>query len=207
MNALLSRYKQLPRAAQWLVLLCLFVGGFFAIVQPMLNIAERYGARADRLENAITRHNALTSRDSSDGGFLASAQSVYGRPKIPGDSVVKPETLYRIVSGILETHGVTSRTIRESRAPLGDSIRGLNGTSLDRFSLVVSFEAPSEVVMAVLTDLERTPEIISVSQVKLDALAIRPDAPDDAIAATLTPEAWIISQASEVGGSGGGSRP
>jgi hypothetical protein len=68
---------------------------------------------------------------------------------------------------------------------------------IDRLILEVTFEADPSTVISVLADLEKAPEVTTVSRVRIDKTNNRDDTVRT-VRATITPEAWILADRSEV---------
>lgn len=200
MNAILARYRALPFVGKAVVWALAVVVLFFGVVDPLLGVADRVAARADGLEAALARRRALADESSPDSQFLAAARAAYGRPLMPGEGGAKPETIYRLVDGVLAGHGVTDRTITESKSRLpGDAARTLGAGEIDRLTLTVTFEADAATVMDIVGELEKAREISAVSRVKLDKSGVRDQSPgEDVVRATIVPEAWLPARAGEV---------
>lgn len=195
MSAAMNWWKHLPRAARWLIALVLFVIGYFAVFEPVLDFSRRVGADADRLELALQRERDFAGSDSGGGGDIARTIRAFGRPKAPGD--LKPETFTRLVNGILEGHGVMVPNVVERRVKLsGDAAATLAATlnigKIDRLILEVSFEADPATVVSIIAALEQAKEVAAVGRIRIDKPSGRGDE-DQLVRATISPEAWIAA--------------
>jgi hypothetical protein len=201
MNALLQKFKALPRAAQWLVYLGLVLIAFFAVAMPLLSFSDSVGNNASTLEAAILRRNDFASSASGDGKYIVDSQTAFGSPLMPATAGLKPEAFTRAVDRILENHQVTDRNVTERKVAMTrDQALALHVPALDRLILEVSFEADPKTVIAILAELERSPEVAAVSRVKIDRTNIRNEE-DRLVRATITPEAWIAASGSGSSGS------
>lgn len=201
MKSLLAKFGALPFIGKALVVAALVLVAFYAVVNPLLNYADTVGAKADRLDTALRRRADLATDDGGDGQFLSAARAAFGRPLMPGEGGLRPEAIYRLVDGVLAGHGVSDRTVTESKARLsGDAARALNSGEIDRLMLTVTFEADAPTVADIVADLERAKEIAAVSRVKIDKGGVRSEAAgDDAVRAQIVAEAWLpASRSSEV---------
>ncbi|MBY0311814.1 MAG: hypothetical protein K2W85_07075 [Phycisphaerales bacterium] len=201
MSSFSDRWKTLPRAAKWLVYLGVFAIAWIGLDRFVLVYGDKLSTRADALENALRRERDLSSVDSSDGSLLNASQAVFGRPRLPGEKPLAPETFYRLVDGILQSHGISDSRIEESKVRLsGDNAKALGVGDIDRLILTVTFEADPETVITVLSDLERASEVAAVGKVRIDKAASgRPGDDQRLVRATIMPEAWLVAS------SGGGS--
>jgi hypothetical protein len=204
MSSLLQKFNALPRAAQWLAYLAVFIVAFFAIIKPVMNYSDTVSAKASQIEDALSKQNDFASATGGNGGILTALQSVYGTPLRPGGGL-KPEAFTRVVDGILENHGITDRTVTERKVRMSgmdhDQASALGVAELDRLILEVTFEAQPDVVVAILAELERAPEVASVSRIKMDRSISRISDDDHLVRATLTPEAWIAAAGASSSGS------
>lgn len=200
MNALIARYNALPFVGKALVWAVAVVAVFFGVIDQLLSRADTVASRASGLESALSRRAAFADESSSDSQFIAGAKAVFGRPHMPGEGGARPETIYRLVNGVLEGHGVSDRSITESRTRLsGDAARALGSGEIDRFMLVVTFEADAATVIEIVGELEKAREIAAVSRVKIDKANVRDSSgADDLVRATIVPEAWLPARAAEV---------
>ncbi len=197
MSTLKDRWNTLPRAAKWLAFAGAFAATWLVIDRFVLVFGDRLSSRADALETALRRERELSAVDSGDGAVIHASQGVFGRPRFPGEKPLAPETFYRLVDGILQSHGVADSRIEESKVRLtGDSVRALGVGEVDRLILTVTFEADPETVITVLSDLERAPEVAGVGKVRIDKVTSgRPGESDRLVRATLMPEAWLLGTA------------
>lgn len=195
MSAAMNWWQGLPRAAKWLIALVLFVVGYFAVFEPVLDFSNRVGADASKIELALTREKAFASSDADSGSTITSTIKAFGRPKMPGD--LKPEAFSRLVNGILEGHGVMTPVISERRVPLaGEAAATLASTlnigKIDRLIIEVSFDADPATVVSVIAALEQAREVAAVGRIRIDKPSGRGDE-DQLVRATISPEAWIAA--------------
>lgn len=200
MSALIQQFSALPRALKWLIYLGLFMVGFFLVIRPALTFSDTVSAKAANLESALAARNDFNASDAGNGGIITALQGVYGTPLRPGGGL-NPEAFRRVVNGILENHNITDSTITERpkmqmSGLSSEQTSALGIASVDRMILEVTFEAHPEDVVAILAELERSPEVASVSRVKIDKSVSRLADDDRLVRATLTPEAWIAASSS-----------
>lgn len=216
MNALAAMWKQLPRSAQWLGYLMVFVAAYLALVAPALRVIDGLHSESDKIENALRRERDLASPDSDEGRMLAQSRRAFGEPHLPSDPSAKAETLYRVVNRILKDNKVDDAAIGERRGTdlKADQVAGFvsDSAGIERFTLEVSFEADPLTVAAVLAALEQAPEVTAVGRVKID----KPNSggfgswngnssskkdEQELLRVTIAPEAWILaSRSGERGG-------
>jgi hypothetical protein len=200
MNQLIQKFRALPRAAQWGTLAAIVFGGYFLIIEPVLDITNRHDAAADAIETNLRRTGELASEDSDDGRVLVSALRNFGSPHLPNAPETRPESIQRVVDEILEDHGVETRTKNERNSPLtGDRARAVAADGrIERYIVVVSFEADQATVAKIIADLEQSPVVSAVSSVKIDRTAVGSRYAEDAAAATgkvratINAESWVL---------------
>lgn len=220
MNAWLTRFRALPRAARWAILAGIAFGAYFLVIEPLLDRTNRFDARADAIEDNLRRAGRLADQDSDEGRLVINGMQAFGRPQPPNAASARPEAVQRVVDQVLESHGVANRTKTERSSTItGDRARALAADGrLERSIIEVSFEAPQEVVAAIIADLERSPGISSISRVKIDRTAVRGLFGEDLggsgpggaatgssagrVRATISAEAWVLikPRAGESGG-------
>lgn len=208
MSSLLQKFSTLPRALKWLIYLGVFLLGFFAIIKPAWTFGDTVSEKASRLEKALAARNEFNATDAGKGKRITDLQGFYGTPLRPGGGL-NPEAFRRVVNGILENHNITDSTINERPkvAMSGltpDQASALGIASVDRLILEVTFEARPDDVVAILAELERSPEIASISRVKIDRSVSRLTDEEHLVRATLSPEAWIAASSSSGPTSGPG---
>lgn len=171
MNALLDAYLRMPRAGRWLVLFAVFVGAYLLVIEPVLDATNAARTRADNLESALRRERQLLAPESDTGRMLELGMENFGLPRHPAEPGARPEALQRTVNAVLIKHGVTNATYSERSAAIrSDDAVGVVGLGnrLDRYVLDVSFDAEPSVVVAILSDLERSRDVTAVSRVRID---------------------------------------
>lgn len=187
-----ERYKALPRALKWGVwALALFVG-YFVVVEPALDAINRANTAADDRLGALKTlaHNPGASEDETALGVRK-----FGSIDLPGESETRSVAFNRRVSSILEKHKVkdnsTTRLMPLGQGPLKDAYG--EGERIDRLVREIQFEATPEDIAAVVSDLEKAPEVAAVSKLQIR----RGDQKDTAgrvLRATLAAEAWVVNR-------------
>ncbi|MCC6321655.1 MAG: hypothetical protein IT438_09515 [Phycisphaerales bacterium] len=205
MSQLLASFSALPRSAKWIVASVVVLVAYFLIIEPVLDRTNRFAGEADALERSLTRAYEIGSDSSDDGKAVLSATQVFGRPRLPTDSSLRPESIQRVVDEILDTHNVEDANKRESSATLqDDTLSALKPSEgrFERYIVEVSFDATQETVAHVLADLERSPSVSAISRVRIDRSGFASStgrAPDSAetsgprlVRATIAAESWVF---------------
>lgn len=203
MSQLLRSWSRLPRVAQWSVLAIVLIAAYFLAIEPVLNLTGLYTSKADRIAAALRREKELAAPDSEDGRLLAQAARVFGKPLLPGDPAAKPETLYRVVNRILREHLVDDAVVNERAGPVQLRPEQLTALTdgyhtIEKFSLEVAFEADPQTAVAVLADMESSPEVTAIGRVRIEKANTRAGShdTDPLVRVMLAPEIWVLSVAS-----------
>lgn len=194
MNALVSRFKSLPRAARWLLLfLGLIVLPYFAVIEPALNLSADLASRADLLQASLRRSADRAARAESAGQSMALGQARFGGVKFPGDAR-QVEALSARIQEVIDTHKPSNWSQKTQQpALLGrDTMAGVlaEGEQVQRVQVRLEFEATQTVTMNIIADLERAPEVYAISNVKLRRL--EKDG-RKIVAASLVLETWFVA--------------
>lgn len=176
MKGLIARFAALPRAARWLVLGGVAIAAYFAVVEPVLDATAKldaaYALKLARLEAAARDH----ATDSSVESDVKLGVQRYGLVSMPGAPKDRSEAVNRRIAQVLMAHSVRDVTTTVKETPLsGNTLARELGPSgdggvelrVDRLVTELQFEASPEAVAAVVADLERSPEITTVSRVQL----------------------------------------
>ncbi len=212
MNQLVEKYNALPRIGKWGVWAALVIVLFFGLFEPIDSYQKSIASREETIETALKEQHDHFETEGAKAQELAALQSAFGSPLMPSPGGLKPEAFSRVVNSILESHNITDRTVSERRVRLnGDLGATLAVGNIDRLILEVTFDAQPETVIAVLADLERSPEVAAVSRVRFDKAGVRAGTAnaeeDHLVRATITPEAWVVAGSSSSGPSGGEATP
>ena len=195
MSRLLDRWSRLPRAARWGAAFVAFVATYFVVVEPALDFSAELGAKADRAAVALQRYSdQATARTEADRD-IALGVSSYGDVALPGDSRARQNELFSRISAILQKHGIDRPNITAGRPiPLGREVLvDIVGPNQEVQKLVfdLKIEGTPESIAAVISDLERTPQVTAVGQVTLRRTGKEADRK---LQATILPEAWVIGE-------------
>lgn len=183
MKGLIARFAAMPRAARWLILGGVGIGAYFALVEPVLDATAKLNAacasRLARLETAARDHPT----DSSVESDVKLGVQRYGLVSMPGAPKDRSEALNRRIAQVLMAHSVRDVTTTVKETPLSGnalarelSAGGSGGAAsaesgsdirVDRLVTELQFEASPETVAAVVADLEKSPEIATVSRLQV----------------------------------------
>jgi hypothetical protein len=198
LNALLERYRGLPRASRWLVLFLLALGAFFFAVLPALDQTNIWNNRASTKLARLSRSSREAAELSAAEGNIKNGVLRFGNVELPGPPKERSDALNRRIGQVLRSHGVTNHTSSVKEMPLGSAAFDEQfGTDVrvERLVTELQFEASPETIAAVLADFERSPEIAAVSRVQLRKGATNGTEKKPAsrtMRATLAAEAWQL---------------
>lgn len=185
-------YGSLPRAARWAVWAGALVVGFLVVDSYLLKAYDRWNQRATQLEGRLARLKALGDTDSEQGRTIQVGVSSFGQPSFPGASSKTVSALTSRVNAVFDAAGINDRTQIERRATL--AVRG-TGERYERIMLEVTFESTADELASILADLEASPEVTTVSRVRVDRAAARgSSAGSGAMRTTVVAEAWAQPQ-------------
>lgn len=215
MKSLMSRYLAFPRAGRWLVLLCVVVGAYFLVVDPVLLKTNQLNDAADATADALAREKAIADDWAGPGRPLSAARDAFGEPLLPGADAQRKQALYTRVNQILDKHRVRpeiserTSTVRDDRT----EILREGADRIDRLTLDLTFEADPATVIAVLSELEQAPEVTAVARVQMRRVETGRTGGGGGgggagggghrVRAVLSPETWV--RVSAVSGTGGRS--
>ncbi len=193
---LFTRFAQLPRAAQ------LAIGGAVLVLITMTYptlLIKHWNKRADeRLE--ILQSSSNQNRSTPEAERLQDTIIALGRVSRPASQSQAGNKLSTAVDSVLRAQGVPNwsfRLNRPSRLPPTTLLPILRGSQrVERITGDVSFVATPDVTMAIIAELERHPEIESITSVDLSKIAGGARKLD----VRLVVEAWLLAR----GRSGGG---
>lgn len=205
MKSLAVTYAQLPRAVRWMAWFAVILLLYFGVFEQVLDLTQAARARADSYESRIRRLVALGNQDTDEGRVAAQVLQNFGRAELsdsPGEAVY---LLTRRVNQVFDDAGVEDRTQIEKRSlfkPKGSDER------FERIIIEVSFDARPEVMTKVLAALEASPEVATVSRVRLDRSGRSgSDANSRTVRGTVAAESWARATPAAVAttGNGGGA--
>ncbi|MBL8759103.1 MAG: hypothetical protein JNK35_11810 [Phycisphaerae bacterium] len=200
MNALIARFRALPRAGRWLVVAGLFIAAYFLAIEPVLAATANLNGKADRLAKDIATRAEVRRKVGEASRQVEQLAGLFGQPGLPAAQSERAAALEKRVNAIFREHRVSSqRTVyKDPIAVPGDPPASLVGPRerLERLGVELSFETDTATLMAILRELERAPEIAAVTKltVKRGGGGVN-RRPTDAnpLQVSLAAEAWIVA--------------
>lgn len=193
-SSLASRWTSMPRALRWAVLAGLFIGAYFGLIEPALGAMAKWNARADSKEVALTKfdNDRRARQDMDEAATLGVSR--FGLVEAPGDASDRSLALNKKVSSILDENGIKrpTTTTREVPLPANSALSRYLGSDfrVERVINDLTFDAEPEQIAKVVADLERSPEVSSISSVQIKQIAGDAAEGSRLVRATIAVEAW-----------------
>lgn len=205
MNALLLKYRALPRSGKWLTWLVAFLAVFFGVINPAMTLAAQWSASAEKIEDTLADRAAKKTLIDNSAADLERSMLAFGKPAPPQKRRDPLADLDKRVRQVLNAHGISpKRSVnkgpdafqRPTKTSDGRPIKS-DGPKLDRYSIELSFECDTTRLLAVMRDLERASEISSLGKVSVRRVVesnSRGGKSEFALlSVTMTPEMWVIA--------------
>ena len=196
MNRMIEFIKSLPRAGQWAVLAGTVFGAYFVIIEPALELQQRWAFKADQLQATLDQARTRTAAASGDESMLANGAARFGAIRFPVDSRrIAEQDLNRRIVEIFQSHGIDT-VPRETRAPASLGRQALSDvippeSEVNRLIVDIEFEASPETAMAIIADLEGSDVIHGLGRVHIK----RPvEAENRLVEVNVSPETWYIQE-------------
>lgn len=193
-----QRFNELPRAARWAII------GTVTIVAPLMyfdylgKFADQWNNEADDIRSRV-RQVALTNSELDGGRSMKDLISGIGVVEKPADEAKANEALTETVNAIIKRHTVSKddfKIRRPARLPTGTLEKIVKGSNkrVEKLTGELRFEATSENMLAIIAELESSPDIESVSHVRLNKLS-----GTRKLSVQLQVEAWILASVTRRG--------
>jgi hypothetical protein len=190
LRTFLDQVATWPRAMQWAFWATSITIAFLVWDTTIADIGAKWSARADTIERQISEINQPILLTSS----LRNAMSAFGEVELPREKSQGASAMTDAVHNILANHAVKNDEYTRTKTTRmrSGSLPGIGrvGQSIEQVIGNIRFEATQEEVLMVISDLESSPWIDGVSDVRLtkqDGRMIRVD---------LSVEAWVVSDSS-----------
>lgn len=188
-------YRSLSRAGQWAVLAAIAIVGYFAVVEPAVELFGRWSLKAKETAADLKTFSREEKTGERALGGVALGLSYFGEVAPPGDSESRVEVFNRRIAEVLERHGIresktSGRKTSMAKGPLLNSLG--TGAAVSREFSDIEFEATPEQVTAIVADLEKVPEVAGVSRVQLRR--VDAEGAGRLLRANLSVETWVIQR-------------
>lgn len=198
-----TSYKKLPRAGRWGLWLVVVVVGYFGVIEPAVDWSTSKAAEAEKLQKSLIARTRLSEDAGSSAKTVERGIVGLGSPKVPHSSVADPMGfLSQKTAEIAQKHGITvKRRTRRTNSPVANF--EWNGSKVERVALELVVECDTERFVALLKDLEASPDITEVSSVRMNKVSEPGFSLSDSttMQITLVPEMWVLPRG------GGGDSP
>ncbi len=199
-NSMLVRFLALPRALQWALLAAIGVGLFLvwdSWIAPMKDDLDKKSSLIEAQVREIRGGRDLVG--ALNKPELKNVVIGVGTVKPPRSPGTGTRAFTDVVNALMKKHGITDQDFSlRTRGKLQKNalVQVLNGKRGERLTGELKFSAKPDVALAILSELEASPDIEQVANVRLTK--------DQAgkIKVQYTLEAWVI--ASEGGTTGTG---
>lgn len=194
-NPTLARFRALPPAGKVAVAAVALLLTWLALEQWSWSWARSWGEESERIERALSDSSALAS--GNDPTATAGAE-LFGPVDPPAGEAEGAEALARAVVEVVKKHPVGQFTFDAQRA--SSRLSGgasLGSQKLSKVTGEVQFEASPAETARIISELESSPGIESVS-----ALRMQRRDNDGKVMVRLTVEAWVFASRSGGGRAG-----
>lgn len=184
-------FGSLPRAAKWGILAAVGIGLYFIAIEPALAVSQRLSGQAASAESRLQALRTQLEARESKMEQLARGLQNHGPVLPPGPVDARNEAIVDLFVDLTTNlnifdgwrfepseAGLSSNELEREFVPAGNE--------LVRLVYAFSFEAPPEDVVELITRLESSPVVQSVSSVRLRLGSQN----QRAISAQLTCETW-----------------
>ncbi len=188
-----QRFRQLPRAIQWAAYAAAGMALFIGVNDYLWKQAEHWSTEADRIE--------MKFQSVRDGQNIADQLLSMRNPLVAHGEIRIPEqageggpALDAAVTAVMNRHSIRHTYDRRAPVRLKGSLATIkDGDEAQSISAELRFEASPEDAMAVIAQLESSPDIEAISNVRITRItgARR-------LKVQLTLEAWVFSNKATV---------
>lgn len=198
---MMDRFLALPRAIQWALLAAVGIAIFFgreAYIVPFENRLDKQSNEIQVHVDSIRRNTQLV--ESLKTRTMESLVTAVGEVKEPRSAAIGTRAFTDVVNDLMKKNGISDQDFSlrtRGKLPKNVLVQVLNGKRGERLTGELKFSAKPEVALAILADLESSPDIEQVASVRLTKDAA------GKVKVQYTLEAWVIS--SETAGGPGAS--
>ena len=161
--------------------------------------ADDWNEKADGIRSQV-RQAARTNKGVDGRRGMEDLISGLGAVEKPADEARANEALTETVNAIIKQHSVSNDDFRirpPARLPTGtlEKIVKGNNKRVERLTGELRFDASSENTLAIISELESSPDIESISHVRLNKMP----GTGGKLSVQLRVEAWILSSVTRRG--------
>ncbi|MEK6701171.1 MAG: hypothetical protein AABZ53_02835 [Planctomycetota bacterium] len=196
-HPLINSFKSLPRAGKWGLAALAGIAAYFLVVEPSVSKAVTLADKAATKETALQAWSKDEGPRKNKEAAVALGSRIYGNVSFPmPEAEGSPATLTRIAA-VLKKQGVRQYDLRERPMVLKSPVltAATGGSQIKRIVRDLTFECRPEVLSALLAELEKSPEISSVSRLSIgppgSGRAGNTGGGGKTIKVTISVESWV----------------
>ncbi len=199
-HPLILKYFALPRSARWGLVAVAGVAAYFVVVEPSVSKAVDLAGKSATKETVLLKWGGNAGQRRSEEAAVALGSRIYGDVNFPvGEAEGSPATLSKIAS-VLRKQGVKEYDVRERplllKSPPLTAAAG--GAQIKRIVRDLTFECKPEVLSVLLAELEKAPEVSSVSRLSISPAgtgrAGGSGAKGKSVKVMLSVESWVLAR-------------
>jgi hypothetical protein len=188
-STFIERFRQWPRAMQWAAIAGAIVAAFFLMDSFVWPLASAWSERADNIQRGVSEVRADAALAGRFEAIKNTVKSL-GPVELPETEAEGNAALNDIYNSVRKNHQISNDSfeVRKSASISGTPLAGISkGKSVSRLTGELKFESTPEVAMAIITELESSPMIESISSVRITRDA------QPKVKVQLTIEAWVYA--------------
>ncbi|MEO1130200.1 MAG: hypothetical protein AAFX05_10915 [Planctomycetota bacterium] len=193
MARLRDRWKSLPRSARWLGIFGVILLLHFLVVEPLLDQTARANVQADRAATELAAFREQAGSLQAAANTINIGTTYFGEVAMPSSRTAATTAAQDRIDAVIRSYDVESWSVQLQRpTPLGQKVApDLVDTDVDELQYIqfnLQISARADVIMDVISDLERSPELTTISQIRMQ----RSDEEQAMVQATILPVTWIV---------------
>lgn len=201
-STIMQRFNRMPRAARWAVSAGIVVILFLVYDEAVGPLTRSWNDQADHMLADVERAAGGRQQQRKLRSIKESVLAL-GPVQMPAGESEGNAELHAIVNDVLKRHPVSNDSFNyrgASKLPRGTLRSALDpGQRIERVSGDLRFDAEPDRALAIITEIEDSPYVESISSIRLT----RQGGPR--ITVDLTIEAWIVGTDRGQRGLGGGA--
>ncbi|MCH8823829.1 MAG: hypothetical protein IH984_10015 [Planctomycetes bacterium] len=194
-----QKFTNLPRWMQWAVIAAVSLITFLAYSDYVLVNADVWNTKADAIEARIKNAHNKGNRTRGIIGMSSLIRGLGPVEEPQKDIDDANAALTQTINTILKAHSVKEdfRASPPTRMPPQTLAKLTEGTGnrVESLSVELKFEANVQTAMAIISELESSPDIESISHVRLTKLSGAKK-----LSVRLTIDSWVYTSATRRGG-------
>lgn len=194
-----QQFREMPRAIQWAAIAGIGMVLFMLWDMTVRPLADEFNRSADLIEvqaNDVRAAQSVTTelRKPEIGELVVGLGPVVQ----PASEAVRADALNQVINTVLKKHGVTKESFGFRPGKLSKPAMLGGDKRIDRLSADLKFDATPAVAAAIIAELESSPDIESISSVRITKDA------SGKVKVHITLDTWMISFGNSSATSGGG---